>query len=409
MNNHRKLIGRATSITAIAVLLGVGAWTVPVAASEVRPDSQTQPTGSWDIIPDEMKFSEEEIRFQSERAEAAGKSLEDVRADDIASLQLGELALQLRTNSPNTFMESRWRPEETPQGQIILVGDVPAESWTLIKSAPIAVDVIVTDGPNRTEADATIDALIEDIQSQSYVPAVTAGYDPIERVYTLAYMGDELTADEIPQARMADGASVELTYAGSDLSGVGPQFFGGDPIGGSCTAGFVIWNGQSTYGISTAAHCPNLNGNFNYGNGLFSNGGTLNPLYGDVRWGWASAGTITKYFRDTTTSLVPVTSLADPSAGQPHCTYGKNSKTSCGTVFETGLTIVWAGYPTLKGMACDTTPHTVLGDSGGPNFGGYAALGLTSGVYPKGPNNGRATCFTPVGNLPLGAGIQIHK
>ncbi|SDY49002.1 chymotrypsin family serine protease [Herbiconiux ginsengi] len=274
----------AASGSPSAAVSSVGSGAAPAIAALPTPVTD----------PSEIVFSDEELKFQAERAEASGTTAEQVRADDVRALQFGQIAAQLESAYKGIYIQSAWRHDQTPQAQLVLAGEVPAGAWEIIKSAPFDIDVVETDGPTLDESTAVIDQIVQGLRADGEVTLVTGNYDPLASTYAISYFGEQLdqsTALRTAQAETSE--KVQITYEGAVPEGEGPQFFGGDPINvAGCTAGFVIWNQLSTYGIATASHCPNLNGNFNYLDGLFSNGGTVNPAYGDVRWGWASSGTV---------------------------------------------------------------------------------------------------------------------
>ncbi|MCS5497411.1 hypothetical protein NY547_09200 [Cnuibacter physcomitrellae] len=234
-------------LAAAAVILALSTSAAYSARSGVTPDGVPAPVNVTASVTDasDITFSDEELKFQGERAEAAGTTAERVQADDVRALQLGQIAAQLESGYEGLFVQSAWRQDHTPQAQLVLTGGVPAGAWEIIKSAPFEIDVVDTDGPTLNESTTALDQIIQGLRASGDVSLVTGDYDPIASVYSVSYFGERLDESAAMRtARAVTSEEVEITYVGALSEGEGPQLFGGDPIhvAGS-TAGSVVWAG----------------------------------------------------------------------------------------------------------------------------------------------------------------------
>ncbi len=318
--------------------------------------------------------------FDQSRAQERGVSVERVRADDQAGSELGALAATLEGDFPDLYIQSEWRSTSYPNAQIVLASEPPEAVRHMIETAPFPIDVVVaSEGPDRWEAMAIVEEMQEALTADSDRTSV-GSYDPLTRTYSLTVEGPRPDAGVLQHVTgLAAGQAINLEF-GDDASRAEPAYFGGEGGFYGCTAGFVVRNG-STFGISTANHCPVPKATFTYMGVAFGWGGSLDRTYGDAQWGWTAGGTPLPMFRQTTLLVLTARGIVGPYIGLGHCTFGIKTKTSCSTVV--GLNTVVNYGPadgTYRNLVRDGGSHVDHGDSGGPNFGtGGQVLGYTSG------------------------------
>jgi streptogrisin B len=371
-------------LATIAVL----AVTSPATADNPGAAPLSESEDPKDSIPE---ISAAQVQFDNERAVERGISVEEVRAEDAKVTELGEIAAKLEGDYDDLYIQNEWRRDIEPHAQLVLHGDIPPDAQALIGSASFDIEIVVPDGPSRWEGMETTMSILQAISDAGGIDP-GGSFDPLRGTYEVSYSGNELSpSDQTAVTALGLGRQVELFYLGRAPS-AGAAYVGGNGIlatsssatGWSCTAGFTVRSG-STLGIATAKHCPTPT-NFSYSGNAFWYAGSLDPMYGDIEWGWALTGTALPQIRATTSQVLITSGIVGPGIGMGHCKYGLTSYTSCSTV--SGLNHCQT-YDNVNMSFCnlveDAVRHERPGDSGGPHFipnGSYASiLGFTSGWY----------------------------
>ncbi len=165
-----------------------------------------------------------------------------------------------------------------------------------------------------------------------------------------------------------------------------------------CTAAFAIQKQvarqglfgptyDTYYGHLTAGHCAKEGRSWEHGGVVLGNGGYRNGA--EFRSG-ADAQPI--YIHDkllvsrllhesanTSRSITSYQYAANDYVGQPVCQSGITSGKVCGTITNLGQTVQYSGCCIFDGQVFASYP-SIAGDSGGPNYYGSTAMGVTSGV-----------------------------
>jgi hypothetical protein len=372
-----------------AFLVAMAAWsmTAPALAATTSASKPRQ-----EVSAGELDIPAAQLAFEQERAAARGMAVEAIRAEDRATHELGMLAGQLEGAYDDLYVQAEWRPEVEPHAQIVLHGDIHPEAQALIDAASFDIDISVSSGPSRWQSAEITMSMIRAIAERGGIDA-GGSFDPLDDVYTISYSGRQLGPEEEQEVTsLGNGNEVRLGYLGAEPS-AGTTYIGGNgiapfassPTGWQCTAGFTVRNG-ATFGVATAEHCPVNRAAFRYQGVDFSYGGSLDPMKGDVEWGWALSGTAEPSVRTTLSQVMGTSQIVGPVIGMGHCKFGWTSYTSCSTI--TGLNHC-QDYTADKVSYCnlvvDAAEHAKRGDSGGPQFalrGTTAApLGFTSGWY----------------------------
>ncbi len=166
-----------------------------------------------------------------------------------------------------------------------------------------------------------------------------------------------------------------------------------------CTSGFSVRDGNGTYGITTADHCPS---DLSYGSVRLE---TLARWNGssDLQWQRHTSGTHlykpwardneptsggTNYYREIYGSA----NRSDQPIGALVCKYGITTRYTCGYLNSKTVTPSDERYsqPTYMRYGDGTRDMSDGGDSGGPTYVGHQAWGMHHGGYNSGSHVGNA-------------------
>lgn len=170
-----------------------------------------------------------------------------------------------------------------------------------------------------------------------------------------------------------------------------PSVGGGLNMNGvrNCTAGFVVRRISGTLlGVSTAGHCPD---SMSYSGASMTFLGEYYHGYGDVQWHYSNQLSYQKTFWDGS-SQRPATgrkAWVNMNVNDSICKYGRTTGYNCGVVAHRAYcpSYIPSGTCTYLRTNNSAADMSEPGDSGGPNFVGGTAWGLTSG-HIEGTNNG---------------------
>lgn len=166
-----------------------------------------------------------------------------------------------------------------------------------------------------------------------------------------------------------------------------PQAYvtGGLPVT-SCTSGFTVQNGGGTLGVTTAAHCPNVQ---QYNNRSIPLAGEAFSGSSDVQWHTAPEFFVTnRIFDGVNDAVTPnyrfitATKSRDQQVvGEFICKYGITTGQTCGTISSKTFQPSWvpSASPTYIYVTGGSVNLSEGGDSGGPWFSGETAYGTHSG------------------------------
>lgn len=385
----------------LVALPGVGA----VASEDPIPNVAAEAGLEFTVAPEVgTALSEAEDAFLEQEAMDRGLTLDQVKAERELNGQFGVLATELESDFPDYYVQAEWRRDEVPQAVLVLRGPLPSELLARIEAASMEVKIVHSTSPSVEEATEALRTAMEALAARSEVIDAAGSFDPLTGDMTIEYSGIKLPpeAEAALRADLPLGEQITYRHAGTESIAT-DDYVGGNPLGG-CTAGFAVRSGN-TFGVSTAGHCS-LNTNYYYMDGFFTHGGFLNKSYGDARWAWSLSGSPLPQFRETTTSVATVTSYQAPKVADGYCKYGRTSFTSCSYVYSLN-NCVTTPYGTVCRIVFATTSHVDGGDSGGPNFSGGIALGLTKGTVTYGGVT--RDMWTTVSNLLAGANVSVYE
>lgn len=253
------------------------------------------------------------------------------------------------------------------------------------------------------ERDVTvISGLIAQAVGKSFI--VDVGASPAEGSMTITVLGAATIPSEIEALRsqIQAATSLAVTYKTSEatpmLTGHGRA--GGtwldatSTAGGDCTTGFVAKRiNSSDLGVITAGHCAVRDSNFNainmhyykpWGNHesyLMEPISTVFSGSGDAAF-YRSPFMMDAWFHRDLAVGRPVSEVRNPRSGDLVCRFGmasalgSNEGYQCGSVLNPTTSLVYGGV-SIQGMATIQN-WSATGDSGGPNFTGNTALGITA-------------------------------
>ena len=188
----------------------------------------------------------------------------------------------------------------------------------------------------------------------------------------------------------------------------GEKIFGG---GYQCTCAFSARrNGED--GVLSAGHCGSKMDNFDSDNHSYSYWMQSRVIhmggYGDIAFYATDPGhfLLGEYWASPT-DLRKVTGYdSSQTVGEGVCAYSRMQGTrTCTSIYRTGLTICYSGYPCVYGIVATTHDGTVKGDSGGPWSWGTVADGITSGgSYMDGAWR---SLYTPIDRALVGTGSVL--
>lgn len=247
---------------------------------------------------------------------------------------------------PANFAAERYVGTAELDGILYFRGEPAREVESLVKSSGLRIDV-------RTDAMmAESDMITAQYQAKEFSSGPRAS------------VTDDAPDPDMPSFGGA-GPEVGVIVTETDDPVRPSTVIAGDATS-TCTSGFVVQQG-ALRGILSAAHC-NPPQTYLGRNVLTDRGrGTS-----DVRW-FSSSETTAARFRVSSNSngTRNVTGTADPPVGTYVCRYGKSTPYSCSYV-ET-RNVCWENACTATRT---TTKVATTGDSGGPWFNNFTAMGV---------------------------------
>lgn len=184
------------------------------------------------------------------------------------------------------------------------------------------------------------------------------------------------------------GDAVRVDYTDVEPTTTDPFLDGGDqifyPNGGWCSAGFNL---RDAYGHGyqlIAGHCGSGGVSGHDGNSIGPVLEAWFPIYDDAiirvdnPGSWIQ-GPWVDLDPSQGTSIVLIDSWSDAPVGTSMCKSGVTTKLTCGTITAKDETVIYSGARIVYGL----TRHDACvepGDSGGSNFTGSSAEGMTSGA-----------------------------
>ncbi|MEM8532820.1 MAG: S1 family peptidase [Chloroflexota bacterium] len=191
------------------------------------------------------------------------------------------------------------------------------------------------------------------------------------------------TNDEQDNAELLDIIEINTVDQLSRSTQSTSYAFGGGEAT-ECTTGFLVRDGNGTYGLTTAGHCPDTQ-NF-LGNNIPFVAGSDSGSY-DLQWHTIGSLTPSATINKSTdyTQWESITGTVSRSA-QPNgtyvCKYGKTTGLTCGLVNSNSVrpNYIKDAAPTfMRVKTTDGSRMTLGGDSGGPYFLNGKAYGIQSG------------------------------
>lgn len=193
-----------------------------------------------------------------------------------------------------------------------------------------------------------------------------------------------------PEAPVLDdlGDAVRVQYTDAAPKVADNIIDGGDAIflgGGRCSVGFNLRNGSGQGFVLTAGHCGTAGTGVSGhdGNGIGPVVEAWFPTYDDAIIRNDNPGYwVQGPWVDTAPShggRIGINTYSDAPPGTSMCKSGSTTGLTCGTITGKDETVTYGGGQTVYGM----TRHNACvepGDSGGSNFTGSSAEGVTSGA-----------------------------
>jgi streptogrisin C len=196
-------------------------------------------------------------------------------------------------------------------------------------------------------------------------------------------------APRAPVLAELDSAAVRVEYVDSAPKTTDPYLDGGDAIylgGGRCSAGFNLRNGSGQGFVLLAGHCGTAGTatSGHDGNGIGPVVTSYFPTYDDAiirndNPGYWIQGPWVDTAPSEGGSVVTITGYSDAPVGTAMCKSGSTTGYTCGTITGKDETVSYGGTQTVYGL----TRHSACveqGDSGGSNFTGSSAEGMSSGA-----------------------------
>lgn len=210
--------------------------------------------------------------------------------------------------------------------------------------------------------------------------------DPVEnRVVVTALRG----APRAPVLNDLDETVVRVEYVDSAPKTTDPYLDGGDAVylgGGRCSAGFNLRDGSGRGFVLIAGHCGTTGTSVSGHDGNY-----IGPIVASYFPTWDDAiirndnsgywvqGAWVDTAPSEGSSVITITGYSDAPVGTFMCKSGSTTGYTCGTITGKDQTVSYGGTQTVYGL----TRHSACveqGDSGGSNFTGNSAEGVSSGA-----------------------------
>lgn len=244
------------------------------------------------------------------------------------------------------------------------------------------------DGMVRTEQVAATLSELEAAQAQAIASAEANGV-PVEADVNVAANRAELYVTEANRSRldtslrsstgtMPDNVQTITVPALSEPM----AFYGGTHLT-DCTAGFVVRANNGLEGTTTAGHCPNSGQNWRGGRTVYVDGYVANNA--DIQYNTTpNVEDKARFYSGVgLRSVRAVRGRSHQPIGKIICKYGKNGGFRCaeivGRTYKPGY--VASANSTFLRARRRGDDLVRQGDSGGPVFSGYTALGTISGRF----------------------------
>ncbi|MFE3457593.1 S1 family peptidase [Nocardiopsis aegyptia] len=312
--------------------------------------------------------------YAAEHGISLEEAVERLRVQEAVGSVSEELSLSLGEDDAGTHIE------HTPRFRVV-VGTSGDDEDVELPAALTALDVPV-DIVEREHSLADIQRDRESVQAELEDEGIE--FDSYENVIdnnaVIEVVGESSAAEEIASEAAPLSLSGPPTVAIRSVDEPAETESGGLALT-SCTAGFVVVR-SGTRLLSTAAHCSNTQRLVTSDIGLGYVTGTYGNYY-DAQVHSAPGvnlrnriytGTGSTNYRDITSRR----SRADISVGDYVCKRGKTTEYGCSYVASKTVrtSAVPSSHATFIGMQSHITDG---GDSGGPWFNGYTAIGIHHG------------------------------
>lgn len=305
----------------------------------------------------------------------------------------------LRAEFPDSFAESRMPEQPGGKLTVTFAGPVPPRAYEIAE--PLGDDIRLTSGAYHSEQQSiALGSQVTDAVKKLGFPAFTTNDNPVTGMVGVAAQRapgtPQTEADALallPQS-MRNRVQISITdNVGSPLHAYGGARTISTTTGDKCTTGFAVKHlGTGTHGITTAGHCSGIDRVYQPWDGVrFEVNWQSQHIgqYGDFEWQhapnhWHPA----KFYVDTHArrEVRGVINDFDFSSGDRFCAYGRTSNVPyCKVLGYTNFQATWyqsgSWYTAQRMAAMFGCSPLAGGDSGGPWYDGYTAMGLTQGCW----------------------------
>lgn len=294
--------------------------------------------------------------------------------------------------SPSTFAGALWLTgSSSERGIVSFVGAPTEKSLAALEELPYEVEVREDAIQSRAQLEAASERLADELHSAGVQFELSAS--PLLDSVSIRY--EELSSPDgvIDHAHSAlslassyfpDGVKVETQIV--EKAGIAPQYLaGGEGMSDSatgeytCTTGFTAIRGDQQ-GYITAGHCPNSNHNVDNSAATSSMVQEHAGTYGDGQFNSSNDSSFTPWFDTGGDFYRNVVGVAEAAVGNVVCNSGRTrDSSSCATVLE----VNYCGGLVCSLVRTDGT-FTNNGDSGGPWYSEFVAVGIHTGLTSSG-------------------------
>lgn len=330
-----------------------------------------------------------------------------------------------RRSYPESFAGAHHATDLSAYTTVRWVGQVPAEILAQVSARALAIGFDTSaQVPESTLVSKTeqIFAALADTDFGDF--SVSPDILNEEIVVALAVDDDAVAATGVIEAireletptigARVQWVSEDLLETGSAYGGTAAQLRNSTQH--SCTLAFAVRRG-STEGLLSAGHCPD---SLDYvdpetdAESALTLEAEYEGYYGDYAW-YSIAQSVTAQFYTSSHSsgrrhVTAVKPQSDINIGDTYCLYGRRTNSaSCGTVKYTS-TCHRGGDHDVCNQVRVRNVFGRKGDSGGPWYVGYTAVGIHTGCFGSGcgdRNTRQDQSFTPVALAETGLGVSV--
>lgn len=397
----------AVGVVAAVVSIGLGVANAATPESSQTPSSEQSVIGEAGLGTDKVGPSD---------AESGGVALKEAPLTEEEAVwlsqqqPLGEVAYLAETSYPEQFAYAFFGTQGT-DFKIGFKDDVPPEIIAALSKTGLSYSIDEHVGFTQSDyEDATASVIREfDVLAAPDVqfvvgptPEISVGSITVtvhggseETIAEAKRIFDSLTAPRPFELTWGSPSNDQVTL--SSYNRAGGTWLLNSSGTGVCTSGFVVKStSNADLGLLTAGHCPNSlrfyhipsgeNYYLDFRNETYGSGGDIQFL--------RSSKMMDAWFHYNATSGRPVNTVRNAYVNENVCRYGRSSnELRCGWINGSNFTALItdsSGWSTYVSGQDSVSAATLAGDSGGPVFSVYTAMGTITAA------SGYNTFFTRI-------------